>query len=203
MKKTKKAAKKFIRDLKGDISFNAVKRYLISKGYEVIFYNTDELGDYLLKEFGVYDYALTKMAFTLRKNRRKFVFINDSNQNKLCSLIHEAAHEVFNHMLEDRHTANERIQELEAESFTHYVLNYQKTKVSLLSVACIVIAVTLLYSGIDTAYHKSIPDNAVYVTRSGKKYHRENCMYVAGRDCSALTIEQAQKEYEPCKVCNP
>ena len=45
--------------------------------------------------------------------------------------------------------------------------------------------------------------SGVYVTQNGKKYHRENCMYVAGRDCSALTIEQAEKEYEPCKVCNP
>ena len=67
----KRAAKRFIKEIGGRISFEAVKRYLIFNGYEVIFYNSDEIGDELLKKYNLYDYALTKMAFTLRKNSRK------------------------------------------------------------------------------------------------------------------------------------
>lgn len=203
MKSIKKEAKKFIKEIKGEISFVAIKCYLNSCGYEVLFYNTDEQGDNLLKEYNLYDYALTKMAFSVCRNKRKTIFINDRNQNKLCSLIHEAGHKVLDHMLEDKHIANDRLQELEAESFTYYVLNYRKPKLSLPSVACIILAVALLFAGIDTAYDTAVPDNAVYVTQSGNRYHRENCMYVEGRSCSALTLEEAKKEYEPCKVCNP
>lgn len=203
MKSIKKEAKKFIKEIKCEVSFDAIKCYLNSCGYEVLFYNSDEQGDNSLKEYKLYDYALTKMAFTVRKNKRKTIFINACNQNKLCSLIHEAAHMVLNHMLEDKHIANERLHELEAESFTHYVLNYKKPTLTLPSVACIILAVALVFAGIVSAYNTAVPDNAVYVTQSGKKYHRENCMYVESRNCSALTIEEARKEYEPCEVCNP
>lgn len=203
MDKIKKSAKKFIKELKGNIGFNAVAKYLISFGYQLEFYNSDSSRDKILKEEKLWDYALTRPAFTAEIRGKKYVFINDANNDKLISIVHEAGHFILGHTLENEHIANYTIQEMEANTFAHFVLSYEKPKLRLPSVICIIIAMLLLFAGIDTAYDKTTPDNAVYVTRSGKKYHRENCMYVAGRDCSALTIEQAQKEYEPCKVCNP
>jgi endonuclease YncB( thermonuclease family) len=45
------------------------------------------------------------------------------------------------------------------------------------------------------------PDT-VYVTASGKKYHRANCKYVA-KSKIAISLKEAQARYEPCTVCKP
>lgn len=43
----------------------------------------------------------------------------------------------------------------------------------------------------------------VYVTSSGKKYHRSSCRTIKNSKVTQLTKEQAQKKYDACKVCNP
>ena len=45
----------------------------------------------------------------------------------------------------------------------------------------------------------------VYVTPTGKKYHKRNCKTIAkSKTVTTLTIESAKKKgYTPCKVCNP
>lgn len=42
----------------------------------------------------------------------------------------------------------------------------------------------------------------VYVTRTGKKYHRSTCRYVYDAT-KGLPLEDAVREYQPCKVCKP
>jgi hypothetical protein len=43
----------------------------------------------------------------------------------------------------------------------------------------------------------------VYVTRTGKKYHRGGCRYLAGSEIP-MSIKDAQaKGYTPCKICHP
>jgi micrococcal nuclease len=59
----------------------------------------------------------------------------------------------------------------------------------------LIIASSLLLLGAD--------DTRVYVTNSGKKYHREDCGSL-GRSKIGVSLEDAiQSGYEPCKVCNP
>ncbi len=46
-------------------------------------------------------------------------------------------------------------------------------------------------------------DTIVYITKSGKKYHRPGCRFL-GENPIAITIEEAkQKGYQPCKTCFP
>jgi len=43
----------------------------------------------------------------------------------------------------------------------------------------------------------------VYITRTGKKYHRENCRYLATSRIP-MSLKHAQaKGYTACKVCQP
>ncbi|MFH0888465.1 MAG: ComEC/Rec2 family competence protein [Planctomycetota bacterium] len=43
----------------------------------------------------------------------------------------------------------------------------------------------------------------IYVTRTGTKYHRADCEYLA-KSMIPISLKEAKKrEYEPCKVCNP
>ena len=42
------------------------------------------------------------------------------------------------------------------------------------------------------------PDRVVYVTKSGKKYHPENCYHLRGKS-SSMTLKEAEaKGYEAC-----
>lgn len=46
-------------------------------------------------------------------------------------------------------------------------------------------------------------DLIVYVTKSGKKYHREGCQYLR-KSSQALTLREAvRRGYEPCSRCRP
>lgn len=49
------------------------------------------------------------------------------------------------------------------------------------------------------------PDNSlVYVTPTGKKYHRPTCKYVKNNsNAHPISLKQARASYDPCKVCNP
>jgi hypothetical protein len=43
----------------------------------------------------------------------------------------------------------------------------------------------------------------VYITRSGKKYHRDGCRYLAPSK-SAISLKDAKANgYSACKVCHP
>lgn len=42
----------------------------------------------------------------------------------------------------------------------------------------------------------------VYVTSSGKKYHKSSCRYVKGKSATSYSIDEAKKKgYTACSVC--
>jgi hypothetical protein len=43
----------------------------------------------------------------------------------------------------------------------------------------------------------------VYVTKSGKRYHLENCRYVLGKKIPINLNEAVDEGYTPCKRCKP
>ena len=43
----------------------------------------------------------------------------------------------------------------------------------------------------------------VYITKTGKSYHRKSCRYTKDKDCTALSRAETEKNYTPCKVCSP
>lgn len=50
---------------------------------------------------------------------------------------------------------------------------------------------------------KEVDAETVYVTRTGKKYHRERCRSLS-RSKIKTTVKEAQANgYTPCKVCRP
>lgn len=47
-------------------------------------------------------------------------------------------------------------------------------------------------------------DQIVYVTRSGKKYHKLDCQHLKGRQYSGISIKEAERRgLQPCRVCFP
>lgn len=43
----------------------------------------------------------------------------------------------------------------------------------------------------------------VYVTRTGKRYHRDGCRYLASSKIPMSLKDAKAKGYTPCKVCRP
>lgn len=46
-------------------------------------------------------------------------------------------------------------------------------------------------------------ETTVYITRTGKKYHRSNCQYLSRSKIATTKSEAVKNKYEPCKVCKP
>lgn len=48
------------------------------------------------------------------------------------------------------------------------------------------------------------PENAVYISKSGNKYHRIDCYHINSDNYTMISEEQAiSLGYEPCKTCRP
>jgi hypothetical protein len=47
------------------------------------------------------------------------------------------------------------------------------------------------------------PEITVYITKTGKKYHRLGCRYLR-KSCIPISLTEAKRRgYTPCKVCKP
>ena len=56
----------------------------------------------------------------------------------------------------------------------------------------------------DDSKPKELNDNdiIVYVTKSGRKYHKEGCRFLS-KSSMPIKFKEAKEKYSPCKVCNP
>lgn len=48
---------------------------------------------------------------------------------------------------------------------------------------------------------QQVQGQKVYVTNTGKKYHRDGCVHLKSR--IPMSLVEAKARYTPCKVCNP
>lgn len=53
------------------------------------------------------------------------------------------------------------------------------------------------------AVQRSDQTQTVYVTRTGKRYHRDGCRYLATSKIPISLKDAKAKGYTPCKVCHP
>ncbi len=222
-KEIKKAAKKFIKQLKGKVDFVSIEEQLKLRGYKVVFFNTPA-GDIEIERYNLWEDTKLTDAFTY-KSSAKFIFINNncSSEEKLYLLYHETGHVILEHIDYLRLTTRNRIlMDIEADVFAYNIIHQSKINFTLIFLW---IAVVLLIASHfipiktkDTAVPASAPTEArpsgelspqeterayVLIAPTGKKYHRETCRYVQGKNCTQLTEAEAQKNYSPCSVCNP
>lgn len=76
-----------------------------------------------------------------------------------------------------------------------------------LSLLLVVGSVGILASSHSPAFAKTkISDKkeyVVYITRTGKKYHRAGCRYLRQSSYEISKSDAIQQGYSPCKVCRP
>jgi endonuclease YncB( thermonuclease family) len=56
------------------------------------------------------------------------------------------------------------------------------------------------FFSVETGHTTTAGDDTVYVTQSGKKYHRAGCRLLS-ENKTALPLSQAHLEYDPCRLC--
>ena len=226
----RRAAIKFYRSLNGNLTNLAVISTLKKDGYEVIFYNTPE-GDAALEIYGLYDYSRTVRAFTLR-NEMKIVFVDDalSATDKLKALLHEAGHIRLGHIgTGNMHLCDSADMEGEATAFVYEVMSPTLfVPRSLVAVSLLLIVLSFICGYNFTNENNEVPiapalsqiqqavqptsesapkpyqvTTPVYITRTGSKYHKEECTYTKDKDCAEIDRTQAEILFSPCSACNP
>ena len=68
------------------------------------------------------------------------------------------------------------------------------------------IAFLISFGAVFLAWQKPPPEPVVYITRTGKKYHTYDCEFLWKynvKDKFAIVLNDAEKDYDPCGVCNP
>lgn len=214
-----KVSKRFKRSIKGQVTYESVERYIIEKGYSVILFddNTEEIHTLGLKKI-----ASEQIAFTYKDNVN-IIFIRRScmEHQKLHLLLHEIGHIELNHF--DYHASNSEEKEYQANRFAQLVMDEKHYKIpnivfmSLLiaSVCCNIFMLAVFFrenkltssvndsfESIEQKTNDTSPPSVhkvYYVTKTGTKYHDENCMYA--KNAFPIDVETAQAIYSPCSRC--
>lgn len=192
--------------------------YIIEdQGYEIVEYCFEDLGtQHLLNKIGLIDYAKARKAFTYKQGLSRFVFIFEdlSAKEKLLALAHEVGHIVCNH-LKDGNVECSVDEEYEANEFAHHLLHpgiWLGFKVWLITHKKGVIAITsvVLALVIGAVIIKNVSRSRsyygeYYITESGEKYHKEDCIFVKDKNNIERLTEKDyySDEYEACQICLP
>lgn len=210
MNKVRKAAKKIIHKTK-TIDLNNIITYLQSIGYAVIFYNTPD-GDKIVQAYDLQDKVNQTNSF-ICSGSINAVFVNDKlhNREKLYAILHETGHLLLNHIGEGCVEFKDKmLMESEAEAFVYVVLNYQNNiKPVILTILCAILSFIVGFAAGEVKYsthdysNDIVIEDIVYITPTGSKYHKDSCIYTKDKTLTGLPRSEADKNYQPCAVCNP
>lgn len=220
----RKTAKNFLKEINSRTDFVSVEEYLKKLGYKVIFFNTPN-GDIELERFNLKEKAKYTNSFTYTGSA-KIVFINGntSPEDKKYLLYHEAGHILLGHLDYPRMSAKSNcLMEFEADTFAHLIVNPPKTNKAVILMTVLMILATSIsfYAGKhfstsstsntspvinqtlqDSQKTYEINTELVCITRTGRKYHKEDCRYVKNGYIK-ISLSDAKEMYSPCSVCKP
>jgi len=210
-----KAFRKKYGVLKPDLS--KLKEIISSQGYSIIEYNAiadDENVATVIRELGLEDMVASSKGFTYADSNNRLIFVHEdlSEDEKLSVLSHEQGHIFCGHIEEKNYIGRDVQQENEASEFAYRLLNpdfkekffsFLKRKKILICVTASVLAIGIFV--LCFVLSESDKYGEFYVTQSGGKYHKSECIYVKNKNnTKRLTKEEFESgEYEPCGVCLP
>ncbi len=217
--RAKSNANRFIREFGFyEVSLSSLKEIVGRQGYTIIEYShlyNDENVTALLRALNLEKYAQQTRGFTYAGSNYRLVFLHEdlSEEEKLLVLAHEEGHIYCEHLSSTPIIGKDVLEEHEANEFSHYILRrnlprkLRKTfsahrKAILIGFALAALIVTGL-----SVYQTrgGAPSGDVYVTTTGNKYHKENCIFVKGKTTTRrMTREELENSgYEPCEMCLP
>lgn len=197
-----KTTKRLKKELGKEVKIETLTDAFTKRGFTLLYLNSDE-GIEQLEHHKLKEYAKNKKCFTYISSV-KLVFVDGTlhKSDIIKLLLHELAHIELRHIgYTDYHIYDEVSSEVEADAVVYGVLN-DKGKKHL--AAILVIAFIMLVNAFALKFHKTgqpIEQNTatdisatyeqdidaeenkdtVYITPTGKRYHREECRYAKNR----------------------
>ena len=202
------------------ISFDNLSEAVENMGYTIILFekytnNTDV--QTIIDNLGLQEYIQHSRGFTYADNNYRLLFLNDSLtcDEKMLVLAHETGHIVFNHIKSGVIIGNDVKEEFVANEFAHYLLNpglilnagikiaFHRKAVVGISIALAIVILTELR--IMTAKKQQSYYGNYYITTTGDKYHKKECIFVKNKkNVKRLTKDEFNSgEYEACDMCLP
>lgn len=203
-----------------DITKEQAIDILENLGYTFIEFNyiiNDEPVATLIEQLKLSDEIVRTKGFTYVDDRNRLVFVNEdlNEQEQLLVILHEIGHIYCGHFSHSNIIGNDVREEHEANEFVHYVLRptitdrirrfisrHKKAILAALLALVLVIVGIVIWGRIraEKQYY-----GEYYVTESGQKYHRKECIFVKDKDnVHRLTEEEFNSgDYEPCQICLP
>lgn len=217
----KQSAKSFQREFSiYSITYPALKEAVEKQGYTVVEFNhiyNEEAVVCLIDALNISDAVLRSRGFTYADCNHRVVFIHEdlSDDEKLMVLAHEEGHIYCRHMNTSPIIGQDVQDEYEANEFAHYLLNPSSSSkikhilhchkkallISIIGLALLAVAVAALcYIHKQQSYYGDY-----YITKSGNKYHKKDCIFVKDKTNARRMIEEEFEsgEYEPCRICLP
>lgn len=214
-------AKKIIKALKGkNLTYVNAEKAANDLGYSIVFFNTP-LGDMEIERYKL-EHKKSLKAFTY-SNAAKIIFIDGTlhSDDRLYLLLHEIGHIALGHIGDGKlMTRNQILIEFEADNFAYTVIRGEKKIAVYILISAIVLSISIIFSSIritdnreyvsaNAEKHESVIHqletevDMVYITPSGTKFHRKDCMYTKDKTLTELPRSKASTQYAPCKVCKP
>lgn len=202
------------------ISEKAICDALSKQGYTVIYFNAifnDANVSQIVTNLKLDEYIKSNKGFTYADDKYRLVFINEdlSEEERILVLAHEQGHIFCGHTSCRPIIGQDVKQEHEANEFAHYLLYPSKIsklkqrmkehKKLLLTIIICMVLIGIGVTVISTASKESPYYGELYVTPTGNKYHKKDCIFIKGKTNSRrMTKEEFEsKDYEPCKTCLP
>ncbi|CDA19439.1 unknown [Ruminococcus sp. CAG:488] len=202
------------------VTYPALKEAVETQGYTVVEFShicNEKAVACLIDALNISDAVLRSKGFTYADCDHRVVFIHEdlSDDEKLMILAHEEGHIFCRHMNTSPIIGQDVQDEYEANEFAHYLLNpgccskikstFHRHKKLILA---LIIALALLSAAISTLYYtheKQSYYGEYYITESGSKYHKKDCIFVKDKTNihRMSNYEFESGEYEPCRICLP
>lgn len=179
--------------------------------------------DELAIRLDVADLCASSLAFSVKTSEYCCVFISAKVSNDIAAqlILHEIGHILLGHLTDNEIAEFTDRQENEANEFTDEVRRIVASKPKQKRIAIVTAAVLAFVLSISAVIQSVQSESAntpvpvsgtqisvfntemtVFVTKSGDKYHRENCPHIKDSETTELTVEDAERlGYEPCKNC--
>ena len=217
----KRKVKEFCKEFQiQELTPAALCKAMERQGYTVVAFHhldNEEPVSSLIEALHLSDLVDRSKGFTYADRDFRAVFVHEelSEREKLMVLAHEEGHIFCGHLASVPVLGKDVQEEFEANEFAHYLLHQADVRRAVLRpkdrkkallagfLALLAVCAVLAYFIFKPSDRPVYAD--YYVTETGFKYHKKECIFVKGKDNARPITEEEYNsgDYSPCSVCMP
>lgn len=211
----KKSVCTFIKKYKvKEITYPILEKIINELGFKIQYFNKySQKSITIFQNLGIEN---PSKCFTHAGEDFKCIFISDclDNDDKTYLLLHEIGHIFLNHIEQNVILDNVKF-EKQANEFAFWTEIKLKKRQYILKILMCALILMICLAVFSLIYKDSTDDSYInntdsiisneatyYITKTGDKYHKEDCPYISGREVFEETLSELELlGYEPCAFC--